>query len=466
MAPKLKLFRFDSMRSRLPVTILRVGLRVVQFRFLHCVDLLVLRRFLPVVFLLLGIANAEAQESPDEQVKQWIADLGSPMFNTRQAASKNLAARGAKAIGALTQICEASEDRETVTRAVQVLGQILETRDDATSQEAEAALRNLVDHAEKSVALLAKSTLSHWKMKICIRTIDRLKRQGAWIGQPTTTADGTPEVTLQLSLKDWKGKDSDLALLPDLGRIFVFQVAQAPMGNEGLKFLTKCQSVERIFLDQTQIDARGLEIIAHVPRLKNLRLMGLKTLDRQGVESLSAISTLESLNLDSSRLTSDMLPAIARLKGLRSLDLSRTGVSDERITVLAELPNLNNLNLSGANIDGEGIASLAKAPALDTLNLRGSQLGPAALDGIGKLERVRYLILDQIDLSSADFSKLEGMKGLRTLDLVSCQITDNNARSLGRLTQVSRIVLQGNPGISSTVRDQISEQIPKTQITR
>lgn len=422
------------------------------------------RRVLLLLTLLsLLPASGYAQPSEEDAPERLIADLASPSFSARQAASQRLATRGARAIPLLEQASITSSDRETVLRCVAVLSQILESREVETSRAAEAALTRISEASESVAAPLAKTSLGRWRMELCIRTVARLKRLGAAVGQPTTASDGSPEVYLQILKKDWKGSDSDLEMLPDLGRIGLFRVDETPISSDGLSFLTKCRSVEKIYLDQTRLDSRAMAIIAQAPHLKHLTLKGMPLIDRDMIEPLTAVDTLEYLSLDSCQVDSAILPLLARIQNLRFLDLSRTKIDDEGLGVLADLPRLQNLNLSGANISGKGVAELAKAPALDTLNLRGSQFGPQALEGVGRLAQVRYLILDEVDLSAADFSQLAEMRGLRRLDLANCQITDNNARSLASLEGVTYILLRGNQ-VSSTVRDQIHQQIPKTQI--
>lgn len=422
------------------------------------------RRTLLLVLLTCWCGVTSAQQPAENPVERWLAELSSPNFTNRQTACKNLAAKGAKAVPAIIALCETSQDRETVIRGVQIIAQMLDSRDESLHKLAEASLQQLSASADKSVALLAKNALGNWRMDVCFRTVDRLRRLGASVGQPTTSADGTPEVYLQINSKDWRGEDADLQLLPDLGRIGLFKVDQAPIGNEGLRFLEKCRSVERIYLDHTRIDARGLAIIAKAPQLKKLTLIGLNTIDREGLESLASITTLEHLSLDACNITSAQLPILAKFSSLQQLDLSRTKITDAGLGSLAELPKLNTLNLTGITITGEGIAGLAKAPALDTLNLRAAHLEPGALDAIGKLEQVRYLILDEVDLHAADFSKLAGMKGLRRLDLSKCQINDNNAWTLGTLRGVTYLLLRGNPEVSSNVRDRLASEIRQAQI--
>lgn len=415
-----------------------------------------------LVFLLTPTA-ALCQEQGDEQVERWISELGSPLFNVRQAASKSLAARGAKAIPPLAVICEYSQDRETIARAMHVFSQILSSRDSEASQLAEVELKRLAQSPDKLLALTAKSTFDQWRMENCVRSAERLKRLKATVSQPTTAADGSPEVYVHLKQNEWKGKESDLELLKDLGRIGSFTVEQVPTSSDGLRFLKDCLYVEKIFISQTPLDSRALDAIASAPGLRDLSIKGNNALDRKGVEKLTAATNLSTLSLDSSSVTTEMFPAIAKIHALRNLDLSRTKITDEGIGVLADLSKLYTLNLSGATIQGDGIAGLANAKALDTLNLRGAELGPQAFDGLGKLEQVRYLILDQIDLSAADFSKLAGMKGLRRLDLAKCQITDNNARSLGSLTGLTYLHLREN-SVSSEIRDFLGKQLPKAQI--
>jgi hypothetical protein len=407
-------------------------------------------------------------ESAVDPIKTWVADLNSSQFTLRQAANKGLIEQGLRAVPALVEACETATDRESITRSVHILSQIALARDMASSRAAESALERLSTAADKSLASLAKNALDRWRLDISYQTVNRLKKLGASVGHPTVAADGSPEVYLHIQKKDWKGSDSDLELLPDLGRIGLFEVDQAPIGNEGLKFLVKCRWVEKVHLNQTKVDARGLEIIAKAPGLRQLLLKGVSNLDRSALQSLGNLETLEYLSLDSTPVVPEMLPAISKIKSLQRIDLSRSGLSDDGLGFLADLPKLQFLNLSGAVIEGDAedkkrIAGLANAPMLDTINLRASQLGPQSFAAIGKLAQVRYLILDEVDLSSADFSELAGMKNLRRLDVADCQINDNFARSLSSLTNLVYLELRKNQ-VSPEVRDEIVKVIPKLQI--
>jgi hypothetical protein len=77
-----------------------------------------------------GARVKPAVKPSDEQVKKWLTDLGSPAFQTRAVADKELARVGELIEPALRHALEATDDKEVQRRLTRLLDNIprLETR--------------------------------------------------------------------------------------------------------------------------------------------------------------------------------------------------------------------------------------------------------------------------------------------------------------------------------------------------
>jgi mono/diheme cytochrome c family protein len=79
-------------------------------------------------------------------------------------------------------------------------------------------------------------------------------------------------------------------------------------------------------------------------------------------------------------------------------DFSGTRITDEGIEVLSQLKNLKSLNLSRTAITGISLSTLAKLEQLESLNLYGTPLSLEALEELSQLSQLKYLYLFQTKL--------------------------------------------------------------------
>jgi len=87
------------------------------------------------------------------------AQLGSPRYELREAATKRLAQLGADAIEPLLAAA-AGENLEVTARAIRAIRGIYESEDDTTFDAAEAALEHLADSPNRSAAQRAAAILA------------------------------------------------------------------------------------------------------------------------------------------------------------------------------------------------------------------------------------------------------------------------------------------------------------------
>ena len=178
----------------------------------------------------------------------------------------------------------------------------------------------------------------------------------------------------------------------------------------GLKNLKRFH-VSIHFLEHVQIQDKGLEKIAGLTQLEEMRLaqtrikgMGLKpfvnlrsldmrysALSDQGMESLEGMHHLERLILRDTLVTDAGIAHVAGLTNLQELDLYGLTLTDEGVRALAGLKHLRKLNLLGSSVTDTGAAVLAGLPELVELNLYRNKITNAGLAKLAGLKNLQFL---------------------------------------------------------------------------
>lgn len=160
-----------------------------------------------------------------------------------------------------------------------------------------------------------------------------------------------------------------------------------------LRGIAACPSIETLGAQGAGLTLPALEALLAMPRLRALDLEGTDFDDAMAL-SVSRSTTLEWLELGSTRLTRAGLVHLARMPRLRGLDLWATPVSEAECAMLRELPALEYLSLGGYNdmpLDGTALMPLLLAmPALKRVWLDGVWLERDQIATLGaRFESVR-----------------------------------------------------------------------------
>ena len=79
--------------------------------------------------------------------------------------------------------------------------------------------------------------------------------------------------------------------------------ACVPIGNEGVKYLTRLKSLRELWLNYTLVDEQGLRHLVGLPRLERLCLFQCKRVTDGAIEPLAAIKTLKFLDIRETLIT-------------------------------------------------------------------------------------------------------------------------------------------------------------------
>jgi hypothetical protein len=228
-------------------------------------DRMTLRSLLATVvaaLLFTTVRAAEPAPAPADMIRQWIGQLGSDDYGTREEATVRLTRAGRAAVDAIA-VAALQDDLEVACRSVEVLQSLLASNDIPTEDAAADALTKIAEARAGSSADLAADVLNEFQEARQGRAMEEIKRLGGLVevGNPYTgNADGL-HVTLGV---EWHGKPSDLKLLkrlPDLERLSVHGVG---ITDDDLKLLDGLGRLVRVELFGSKVSATGAARLAQM----------------------------------------------------------------------------------------------------------------------------------------------------------------------------------------------------------
>ncbi len=239
---------------------------------------------------------------------------------------------------------------------------------------------------------------------------------------------GRLETIEQVWLADSEVSDLGLLELRHLPLLRGLVLSNTRIGDEGLKYLADCLGLEALFLDRTRITNDGLQYLVPLVQLRALSTSGHLT--DQGVAELIHLAPLETLYLVEPQVTDRGIKYLAELRSLRHLVLSHTQISDQGLVALAALHGLELLDLSATPIRGPGLRELVQLPNLRELRLRDTELDDLGLYELPVLAQLEVLDLRDTAVSDQGLSALVRFSSLQQLHVSSQSITPAGIRRL------------------------------------
>ena len=134
-------------------------------------------------------------------------------------------------------------------------------------------------------------------------------------------------------------------------------------------------------------------------------------------EHLGHITTLESLNIISTKFNDEWMPSIAKLTNLKSLRFTNNGkLTDAGMAQLAGLKDLENFSYIGTQMTGKAYADFHGFTKLIKVSHRGSRIDDEGLkqlcDHLPNLESISLAHAKFTDAGAPNLTKLTKLKGL------------------------------------------------------
>jgi hypothetical protein len=202
-------------------------------------------------------------------------------------------------------------------------------------------------------------------------------------------------------------------------------------------------TLESLNIISTKFNDDWMPPIARLTNLKILRLTNNGKLTDAGMEQLAGLKNLESFSFVGTAITGN---AYAKFDGFTKLTrVSHRGssINDEGLKQLCEhLPNLENISLAHAKFTDAGAPNLAKLTNLKGLELGASKATPQALASITKLP-LEYLQLGEGFEAPECIPLIKGIATLKRLTLTNAaEFTDAELTTVAGLTQLEHLELK------------------------
>ena len=205
-------------------------------------------------------------------------------------------------------------------------------------------------------------------------------------------------------------------------------------------------TLESLNIISTKFNDDWVAPIGKLTNLKVLRFTNNGKLTDAGMAQLAGLTKLENFSFVGTQMTGK---AYARFEGFTKLTrVSHRGslIDDEGLRQLCDhLPNLESLSLAHAKFTDVGAPHLAKLTKLKGLEVGASKATPQALTHIAKLP-LEYLQLGEGFESGAAIAFIKDIATLRRLTLTNAQgITDADLQALADLTQLTHLEIGKMP---------------------
>ena len=221
------------------------------------------------------------------------------------------------------------------------------------------------------------------------------------------------------------------------GEIVAVDLAHSWITDADLGRIAALDRLDRLDLSGTRITDVGLELLAPLEGVRNLKLRFAEFVSEGGVAHLKGWESLETLDLRGTQVRSLVFGHLAGLQGLRRLDLSHTRITDEGFDELVEIQGLEELAIGSNRLDGSALDRLKLLPKLRSLSVNGVQRVDSGIWGLA-------LNLDNL-------RRLGELEQLEELDLTGATITDSGSDRPG-LPDAERTSLLGLEALAGLVR--------------
>jgi hypothetical protein len=225
------------------------------------------------------------------------------------------------------------------------------------------------------------------------------------------------------------------------------------LSDGGIAFLKQWDNLEYLNVRGTEVTSRVFEHLSNMKKLKTLDV-GCSRVNDDGFDALASLEKLEELHIGGDKMTGRALPLLRLLPSLKRLDVDgsqrtdsgRWGLmlSDVNIESLSALTQLESLKMGGALVTDAGMKALEPLVNLQSLDLSKMDITAQGIEPLTKLPKLRRISLwhsARIDDKAAQY--LLRMKSLEILDVSDTSVTDKLLDQLEGMKQLKALFIAG-----------------------
>jgi len=201
-------------------------------------------------------------------------------------------------------------------------------------------------------------------------------------------------------------------------------------------------TLESLNVISTKFNDEWMPHIARLSHLKTLRFTNNGKLTDAGMVQLAGLKDLETFSFVGTQITGKAYAKFLGFTKLTRVSHRGSSIDDEGLQELCEhLPNLASISLAHARFTDAGAVHLSKLTKLKGLEIGTSKATPQALVHIAKLP-LEYLQLGEGFESAASIPMIKDISTLRRLTLTNAaKLTDAELQTVAALKQLESLEL-------------------------
>jgi hypothetical protein len=215
------------------------------------------------------------------------------------------------------------------------------------------------------------------------------------------------------------------------------------VGNEHAALASSLPDLEFVSLYETNIDDRGVQAFAQLPKLRRLAVAPIARYEKSGYSPPQWSYPFIAERADRPRITAAGLRAFANVATLESLDLLDARLSSADLALLASWPKLSSLSLPNV-IDTEAVRHLQTCSKLNHLTLGYREVSAEELKYLADWKSLRTLVLIHARLSDEALQALSKLDSVEQLELEDCGLTDERLQHLHGSKKLTYLSLKRN----------------------
>jgi hypothetical protein len=213
------------------------------------------------------------------------------------------------------------------------------------------------------------------------------------------------------------------------------------------------EDIEALGMRHVSVSDAGISGLPLMPQLRQLDIDSTnEKLTGALLNSLCRFSTLRNLNIVGLRsVNASDFAAIGQLKKLESLDLTAIALDDAAVPILIGLPNLSTLLLdwsydgkTGPKLTPAGISQLGKCRKLTTLRMTDCAVNDEALASLASsLPKLEELFVGKTNITDASIGSLRKLSKLKSLNIKGTKVTDTGFAKLASHPSLEEVLIKG-----------------------
>lgn len=253
------------------------------------------------------------------------------------------------------------------------------------------------------------------------------------------------------------------------GQVITIVATGPEVTDAVLSHIGSLTTLKTLELQTSAISDAGLEVIGTLPELESLTL-SQTSISAEGLKTLTGLSTLQLLALEECNIGDEAADSLAQIESLQTLNLSQTTMTDDGLAKLSPLKNLESLYLSGTQITGEGFAAFDSHQNLKLLMLTETPLTPSGIQNLRQFPNLERLYLNRVQIDHETLVQLMDMlttshPQLAGLFFEGASLTDESIEPLKAIAELPNLALVNldQTEISKQAFRKLAAEVPDVQ---